>query len=190
MLVDADVSLADANALSDSVVAEFRNRGLISGELTDTCVLGGAGFRPGPSLADLYEAARPEYRFWELVTSGVEPTVERSFNYWALGESCEGFTCPVCAAAIQSLDDPFRDAMTDAIGEWLNESGSAQLVCPHCSHATQVTEWHAKPPLGFGNLSFRFWNWAPFDMPGWKIDIRTLVRKTTGHTIISTYGVL
>ena len=51
-----------------------------------------------------------------------------------------------------------------------------------------VTEWRFKPPLGFGNLSFRFWNWPPLDSPSWRIDIPALVRDVTGHRIVSTWG--
>ncbi len=188
MLVDVGVSLDEASALSDAIVAELRNHGLISGELTADCVLGGVGYRPGPSLANLYKPRPREGRFWELITSGVEPQVGRSFNHWALGPSCEGFTCPKCAASIEAFAPPFSDAMGDAIDDWLKGTDAAQLACPHCNQTTRLTEWESKPALGFGNLSFRFWNWPRFDVPAWKIDVPALVRRIAGHTVTSTYG--
>jgi hypothetical protein len=42
--------------------------------------------------------------------------------------------------------------------------------------------------LGFGNLSFTFWNWPPLDKPSWKIDIPARVKEVTKHKLVSTYG--
>jgi hypothetical protein len=188
MLVDVDVSLADAPDAADAVIAEFQRRGLIVGGLTPDCVLGGAGYRLGPSVHDIYKHEAREGRFWELITSGVEPQVKRTFNHWALGPSCEGFRCPKCSANIEPFDDDFGDVMMIAIDEWTNETGAGKLACPKCKQLTAVTSWHAKPTLGFGNFSIRFWNWPPFDFPGWQLDIPALVREITGHSIVRTYG--
>ena len=188
MLVDVDVSLTDARGLSDAVIAEFRNRGFIAGDLTPDCVLGGSGYKPGPSIPEIYKPQSCESTFWTLITSGVEPHVERTFNHWALGPSCEGFTCLQCSGSIEPFDDEFGDAMMVAIEQWTTDSGAAELACPHCKQPTAVTSWRAKPPLGFGNLSFRFWNWPPFDFPGWQYDIPKLVQDITGHTIVRTWG--
>jgi hypothetical protein len=51
-----------------------------------------------------------------------------------------------------------------------------------------VLEWDWMPPLGFGYLSFSFWNWPPLDAPGWRIDIPAIIGEITGHRIVSTYG--
>ena len=188
MLVDVEVSLADARDLSNAVIIEFRNRGLIVGELTPDCALGGLGYRTGPSILTLYTPQSNESKFWKLVTSGIEPRIERTFNHWALGSSCESFSCVKCFGKVELSDREFRKAVIDAIEEWINELGTAELTCPHCKQSTPVTLWKAQPPLGFGNLSFCFWNWPPLDLPGWQLDIPELVRSITGHTIVLTWG--
>ena len=67
MLVDEDVSLADAPAVSAKVIADFRDRQLIIGDPTPDCVLGGSGFRLGPVIPTIYTPEPNECRFWELI---------------------------------------------------------------------------------------------------------------------------
>jgi hypothetical protein len=188
MLVDADVSIEQAKDTSRAVVAEFRRRGLITGRASGAGVLSGKGYYPGPSVPGLYALQKGEYRFWELVTCGLQANVGRGFNEWALGPACEGFSCPSCGAEIPPFDDDFDDAISAAVQQWLDDSGPARVPCPHCSKKTAVTKWICEPPLGFGNLSFRFWNWPAFDEPAWKLKIADLVRDITGHTIVVTHG--
>jgi hypothetical protein len=187
MLVDVDATLSEANAVSQAVLDRFRQLGLITGEANSDCVLGGTGYRPGPAVADLYKREKREGRFWEMLTCGVEPNVGRSFNEYALGPVCEGFTCPSCGAHIASYAG-LGDALFKAIGEWMDQAGQALTPCPICSAEHPITQWQCKPPMGFGNVSFRFWNWPPFGPPSWKIDIPGIVREVTGHSIVSTYG--
>lgn len=188
MLVDVDATPGEADGVARSVLRLFRQLGLITGEANPDCVLGGTGYRPGPAVADAYILRRRDLRFWELRTSGVEPKVGRSFNDWALGPSCEGFTCPACAAVIEPFGDPFMDAIFKAVGEWTDESGPALVPCPECRKERPITEWQCKPPFGFGNVSFRFWNWPPLDSPSWKVDIAGIVWEATGHTLVITHG--
>jgi DNA-directed RNA polymerase subunit RPC12/RpoP len=188
MLVDADVTVAGARDTSRAVLAEFRKRGMITGKANGDCVLGGKGYQPGPSIPGLYASRKNEIRFWELQTCGVEVKVGRGFNVEALGQACEGLACPCCGSHILPFDDDFDSAMSVAVREWLDRSGRALVRCPQCSKKSAVTKWQCTPPLGFGNLSFRFWNWPPFDVPAWKIEIPDLVQKLTGHTIVVTEG--
>jgi hypothetical protein len=60
--------------------------------------------------------------------------------------------------------------------------------CLKCRKSRPIHEWQCKPPLGFGNLSFRFGNWPPLHSPAWKINIPAIVRDVTGHTIVETHG--
>ena len=188
MLVDVEVSVKEAKTLSKTVIAELRERGLITGKPNAKCVLGDKGYPVGPKVSEIYQPTKGEGKFWELTTSGVEVAVGRDMNEWALGPSCEGFKCPSCDTFQPPFDDDFDDAVAVALGEWMNETGAALLACPDCQESQSITEWHCKPPFGFGNLSFRFWNWPPFDYPGWKLDIRALVEEITGHEIVHTYG--
>lgn len=188
MLVDADATADEAAAVARRVLTRFRKLGLIAGRATSACVLGGTGYRPGPAIATSFRLPKGYHPFWELRTCGVEPTVGRSCNLWAVGPVCEGFTCPACAAAIEPFLEPFIDGLLQAVGEWENESGPALVRCPECQKERAVTEWECAPPLGFGNVSFRFWNWPALNSPGWQIDIACVVREVTGHTIIQTHG--
>lgn len=189
MLVDVDAASEDAERLANLVVDRLRNLGLISGSLNSDCVLGKMGYRPGPAVPDSYvQQMFPENRFWELHTCGVEPKVGRGFNMWALGPMCEGFTCPSCRFHVQPFDDEMGDAVGEALNEWLEQTGSALVGCPRCKQQRSIAEWECKPPLGFGYLSFKFWNWPPLDSSEWKIDIAAIVRDCTGHTIVRTYG--
>ena len=188
MLVDVDATPGEADAVARAVLNRFQKLGLITGTANRGCVLGSTGYRPGPAVADSYKLEKREGRFWELVTCGVEPTVGRSFNMWALGPSSEGFTCSACGAIVKPFGDSFGDAIHKAVGEWMEESGPALVSCPECRKKRPITEWQCKPPFGFGNVSFRFWNWPQLDSPSWKIDIAGIVREVTGHRVVCTYG--
>jgi hypothetical protein len=188
MLVDIDATPSQADGVVRAVLERFRNLGLIAGDANPDCVLGGIGYRPGPAVAELYQRQKREGRFWELVTCGVEPHVGRAFNEWALGPACEGFVCPACGAHIEPFGNALGDEMATAASEWVNESGGALVSCPECLSNRPITEWQCRPPFGFGNLSFRFWNWPQLDSTLWKIDIAGVVQQVSGHTIVKTNG--
>src|SRR5262249_40003176 len=140
-------------------------------------------------LPDLFVLEEDERVYWELRTNGVEPRIGRHFNEWALGPVCEGLTCPDCRAYFKTFADADDAArLAPAIGEWIKQSATGLVCCPQCGNSRSIAEWECKPPLGFGNLSFSFWNWPPLDSPSWNIDIMELVKQITGHKIIYTYG--
>lgn len=186
-LVDVDVAAQSADGLAQRVIDDFWAKGLITGELNEDCVLGGQGYRPGPAIQDLYLPIESEMPFWKRSTCGVEPEIGRHFNVYALGPEFDGLTCPACRAVVR-YSDSFGDGVANAIDEWSNQSGGCLLQCPECAVGRSICDWACKPPLGFGNLSFTFWNWPPFDYPSWKIDIGALVAKITGHRIVRTWG--
>jgi hypothetical protein len=188
MLVDVEVSIADAPALSDRILNRFREIGLITGDPNDKCVLGGTGYRPGPAVSELYVPGERELKFWTFTACGVEPRVGREFNYWALGPVWEGLTCPACSTHFSPSSDRLDDQMWRSIIEWMDNSGPALLFCPSCGVGHPIAEWISKPPIGFGHLAFRFWNWPRLDSSSWKLDIAQKLREITGHTIVRTYG--
>ncbi len=188
MLVNADVTVEDAEELKELVLARFRELELIAGEANEDCVLGGVGYRPGPAISRLFRSDDQNFPFRELLTCGVEPKVGREFNYWAYGPSCEGYACPRCEAKFDSDDEELQETLSTAIGEWVDQSGLANVTCPRCTEDVPITDWRCDPPLGFGNLSFTFWNWPRLDSPSWQIDIPAIVREVTGHRIILTNG--
>jgi hypothetical protein len=191
MLVDVDATVKEAAPLSLALVDRFRLLGVITGEANSECVLGGEGYRPGPTISGLYELRKSEGRFWELSTSGVEIHVGRGFNVWALGPAYHWFVCPSCEAEIDLFaDDVSRHAVDKALNDWCSGVDSPLVGCPKCRTSCSIIVWRCKPPLGFGNLSVRFWNWPRLDAPAWKIDLATILREVTGHTIVSTFGKL
>ena len=62
------------------------------------------------------------------------------------------------------------------------------LICARAAARRSITEWECQPPLGFGNLSIRFWNWPPLDSSSWKINIPGTVEDVTCHKIVMTHG--
>lgn len=185
MLADATVSAEDAERVSLAVLTRFREMGLIAGDAKEECVLGGSGYRPGPAVSHSYQLEPQESEFWTLVTCGVEPHIGRGFNEWALGPVFEGMTCPACSS---TTEDFGGEELWSAISEWLSQSGSGLVQCPKCATRLPITELQCDPPLGFGNLSFRFWNWPPLDSSAWKINIPAIIGEATGHNIIHTWG--
>ena len=74
------------------------------------------------------------------------------------------------------------------IDEWTEQTGKAELACPACKKKSSFTQWNSYPALGFGNLSFIFWNWPAFELAQWKFDIPGVVAEVTGHKIVRTSG--
>jgi hypothetical protein len=190
MLVDQDAKIEDADELLVRVLHRYRDEGLIVGGANAACVLGGEGYRPGPVIPEAYELRESEIRFWERQTCGVELQVGRAFNYWAYGPSCEGFSCPICKAEYAADDERVSEMFSDAIGQWVEESGPALARCAACARPVPLTEWVWRPPLGFGNLSIRFWNWPSLHSPGWRISVQKITEQATGHKLVYTYGMI
>ena len=187
MLADIDVTLDEATELSSVVLDGLRKHGIIGNHANEECVLGGTGFPPGQKIADIYKVAKREAPFWKLLTCGVSVRVERGFNEWAMGESCEGYTCPKCNGEIPPFDDDF--ILGDAIEDWYkNGSEGLGVNCPLCQKNSPLTKWVCRPPFAFSNLAFTFWNWPPFDDLAWQFDIPALVEDLTKHSIVHSYG--
>jgi hypothetical protein len=187
-LVDVDVTASDASSTLVEIIARFRKRGLITGELNKSCVLGGEGYLPGPAVPKLYNLHKGEGRFWKLLTRGVEPEIGRISNFGALGPSHEGFTCPSCRRLIVGDRPAFQENVGKALGEWTKESGPATVRCPECAAEHPITQWQCRPPLGLGQLAITFWNWPPFDSKSWRIDLTKYLQEITGHNIVRTWG--
>jgi hypothetical protein len=189
MLIDVDATPSEANGVAKAVLERFRKLGLITGRTDRDCVLGdGKGYRPGPAVRTLCKLGKGYFPFWEMSPCGVESRIGRRYNYDALGPSCEGFACPACEADFEPFGNDLAEAIAKAADKWADETGPGNVTCPQCRKKQPVTDWRCKPPLGFGNVSFRFWNWPPLQLPVWKIDIPAIVREVTGHSIVKTHG--
>jgi hypothetical protein len=188
MIVDADVTIDNAEQVKERVLAVFREKGLVAEDANEDCAGSGVGYFPGPACQHLYKPAEHEYEWRNMRGCRVEPRVGRDFNCWALGPSFEGSTCPACGAEFGPDDKELWGILIDAIVESVRQTGPAIVRCPRCEQKVPVAEWQCNPPHGIGNLAFTFWNWPPLDSPAWRIDIPDLVREVTGHRIICTHG--
>ncbi len=188
MLVDPEVTLGQAEMLRQRILAVLHDHELIAREPDMQCALGSLGFRPGPAVHSTYEPLENEFPFWDQVTCGVEVRVGRDFNHWAYGTSCEGYACPRCSQEFEPENEALAETLAEAIGQWVEQTGPALVVCPACNQQVPVTEWRSSPALGFGNLSVVFWNWPPLDSPSWRIDIRELLERATLHSLVRTHG--
>jgi hypothetical protein len=188
MLVDAEVTLGQADMVKQRVLGVLHEHALIVREADMECALGSLGYRPGPAVHEVYELTENELPFWDQITCGVELRVGRDFNHWAYGTSCEGYSCPLCSQGFKPDDEDLAEVLSEAIGQWVEQTGPALVLCPSCKRQMPVSEWRCTPPLGFGNLSVVFWNWPPLDSRSWRIDIFELIRQATLHPLIRTHG--
>ena len=188
MLVDTEVSLAESPQLAGLLVTALRDQGLITGDLSSDCVLGRMGYHVGPAARELYQRSPSEGEFWTALISGVEPSIKRSCNLWALGPSFQYIVCPKCNTKYDDLNGEVGESIFAAVGNWDEQDGDTRAICSSCESAIEISEWHSEPPLGFGNLAFTFWNWPPLDSSDWKINIPQLFRKITGHKIVESCG--
>jgi hypothetical protein len=188
MLVDPEVTLGQADMTKKRVLALLHEHELIAREPDMECAQGSLGYRPGPAVHEVYELPENELPFWDHITCGVELRVGRDFNHWAYGPSCEGYSCPRCNQEFEPDNEDLADVLSEAIGQWIEQSGPALVPCPSCNGLVPVTDWRCQPPLGFGNLSVVFWNWPPLDSRAWRIDILDLIRQAMLHPLIRTHG--
>ena len=82
IIVDADVTIDGAEQVKESVLALFREKGLIAGLAEDDSAEGGESYRPGPACHELYKPAEAEHEFWKMTGSNVEPRLGRDFNHF------------------------------------------------------------------------------------------------------------
>jgi hypothetical protein len=187
-LVDPVIDEKGAEELCDATIVRFRDLGLITGEPDAECVLGGKGYRPGPALHDFLDDLGMAPSPFHLKTNGVEPQIGRHFNAYAIGPNFLHLTCPACAARFDDIRGVLLEQIGDGFSNWIERGEFTDVVCPRCGKATAVNGWECKPPIGFGNLAFTFWNWPHFDSPGWRIDLRKIVSDVTGHPTVYTWG--
>lgn len=151
-IVDRDAaSTGEAQQLAHTVIAWLVAQAVIAAEATD-CVLGESlGHRPGRRYMTALEDAASG-RFLELLTNGLEVGTQRSVVLNNQGQFA-GLVCPACAGTV-----PQGRACSDALNDW-HGGGAGDLSCSHCAHRESVAHWEHIEPMGFGTLTFTFWNW-------------------------------
>lgn len=170
-LVDPVVSLAEAPAEAQRMIAWLQARGIVGaatrvGDLyrdwgttwglkeSDLTAIDRTGYPPGPLYANACDARAnlpPSIPNW------LEVDVERRI-FDAGGNGLEIF-CPACNAEQTALGAAWGDAFSD----WFEGDDAAPLVCGACGHRKPVTQWRYDPPWAFGHLGFNFQNWLLSD---------------------------
>ena len=183
-LADRHASATEAPKLAERVVARLADAGFIEPDFDPEATLGGGGHRPGRRLREIYNDDRQ--LFLSLSCNGVQAIAGRWFNMWGLTR-IDGFTCLRCDV-LQPMEGDFWNGFGDAIGHWLEQSGSTIVRCPACREELDITDWKSTFPMAFCNLAFEFWNWPQLDELDWGREIITLVEETTAHKMVLTYG--
>lgn len=145
---------------------------------TDACVLGEApGHRPGPRYMTALE--KPDGgQFLALRTNGVEVSTTRQVSLNNQGRF-EGVICPACARTM-----PQDHCWSEALDNW-HDGGAGELACGHCGHRESVAQWEHIDPMGFGTLTFTFWDW-----PALSTGFVQALAQRLGHRTIVISGKL
>jgi hypothetical protein len=188
-IIDLEATPDAAEALGQRVVERMFGEGLIVPFLDPDAVLGDSGgFRPGCRINALYRWSPGESKFWKLVTNGMEVETGPWVNAFGF-RFVKEYACPQCGAVF-SCDDVggVPNQFYDAIAPFMNGTARPVVSCARCSAASTVQEWRSSNHLGFVYLAFVFWNWPPFDDPGWKVDVPALISEVVGHKVVVAYG--
>lgn len=157
-------SQSELDALDERVLDWLVAEDIVERELTD-CILSmdSHGHRPAPRF--MTASSEPETPtsgnccyalFSEMKVNGLEIVKGRHIIVYGEG-SYECSICPACGA-----EGPvWGDRWNAAADEWLNWRGPGNFQCMECSAVRSLPEWDHRDPIGFGALTFKFWNWPP-----------------------------
>jgi hypothetical protein len=176
IVVDEDVSLADAAQVSREILKWLTERGVVQATPVN-CVLGRdeVGYPPGPNYREVIEGSEHEDHLLGLRVNGLQVDIGREVYH-----PCQGdikIFCPKCR-----IQSEFNKAWNTSIVEWLRDEGEGLLRCPKCEHIRSVTEWIYDPPWGFGELGLTFWNW-PMMRESFVEELRAQFRHRTAFVV-------
>ncbi|MCL2582368.1 MAG: zinc-ribbon domain-containing protein [Streptosporangiales bacterium] len=150
-LVDIEATADEAAVLGKSLIDWLLHTGVIAGEPSNDCVLGGDGYRPGERYATALADPSEDW-FLGPGVNGVRATTESNvFHAGQLGVHVE---CPRCQNEVD-----FEDAIVPGIDDWLFDGGTGIRPCPGCGTRFTLNGWNWQPPWAFGYLGLEFWNW-------------------------------
>jgi|GEM_PF-1783874 len=170
-VVDRDVSNENANEVAKNIIQWLSAEGIIQSEL-EHCVLSQKefGYRPGKNSSLVTQGGEAVY---ESAVNGLELIIKREASINNQGDF-ESILCPNC-----NTKSPQDKTWSNAVTDWY-EGGQGQLECVHCKHTTPVSEWEHIDPWGFGELTFKFWNWPSLS----EAFINQLAEKLGHRTIL------
>ncbi|MGW0575859.1 hypothetical protein ACWD25_07775 [Streptomyces sp. NPDC002920] len=150
VIVDLDVSEADAPRLAGRLIERLVAGGVVLAERNDSMALGGH-----PAGPDWHRAVADDWD-WQPSDGLAVHTGRGVFHSGA--DVPEHAVCPRCGARTP-LDAEGWARVSAAISAW-SETGTADLPCPACAAPAPLPDWAwDDAPFAFGHLGLRFWNW-------------------------------
>jgi tetratricopeptide (TPR) repeat protein len=178
-VVDIQATAQDSASSARTITDWLISAGIVDAERTP-CVPGkSGGYAPGASWQTaVAEAFPPDYlaasrrttararrrrprndrqRRFHGVEIAVGPAARHSLTVRTV-------TCPRCATNVRMRMNGHLTAnwedLEDAISFW-QEGGPGIWTCPACDDSVSLRDWQFDPPMAFGHLALRFWNWPP-----------------------------
>lgn len=142
-----------AENLAEKVQAWLSARKIIADSKTD-CSLGESGYPPAENYESILIEKDPQ--LLELYTNGLEIISERHIFHNG-GFDVEQILCSKCGADI--IDQDWQNAL----GEWLEDSETANITCPECKNHYSIAQYQFIPEWGFNQFGLTFWNWNEFN---------------------------
>jgi hypothetical protein len=165
----------------DWLVAE----GIVERELTD-CILSmrSHGHRPAPRFMTASSAPEdPECnnccyaKFIQMKVNGLQIIKGRHVS--VAGGSYDCAICPGCGTERPVFDERWNAACT----VWIEWQGAGDLECERCRVSHGLAEWRHRDTIGFGALTFNFWNWPPLSD-----EFRDEMARRLGHEVHLVHG--
>ena len=185
-IVDRDAQLNEATQLSALILDWLMEEQIVQAERSDCVLSDRLGYRPGRNFMNA--TGEDENRnvmnmhyegFRTSVTNGLDIIAHREVSL-DLEDDMGRAVCNGCGTT--NTND---DAWSRAVQEWYDDSGEGLLACESCGKTQRVVEWPHQPPIGFGALTFKFWNW-----PGISQDFVREFERRLGHRVVLIVGSL
>ncbi|MFI1223066.1 MULTISPECIES: hypothetical protein [unclassified Streptomyces] len=165
IVVDRDVTEADAAPLAARVVAWLVAEGVIGPDRTEPVLGSDPGYPPGPRIREVVDSSG-----WGEPWQGGGLDVEVTRTVFDSGQWADPAlaTCPRCARDTEFHDETWEEIpgawspFAEAIEDW-SAGGEALVRCAHCDAASPLGDWTGMDNcFAFGNLGFTFWGWPDF----------------------------
>jgi hypothetical protein len=145
-LVDQSISLADAPAEAERMIAWLQDRRIIGMTKDED-----GEYRRGENFGD---ALTDDWRQAQSISFSLKVYTER--RVFLPLENGERLHCPACGAEqMESNENWF-----EAVNRWHEGDDAASATCVGCGAQAPVTQWRCEAPWGFGNLGFEFNDWT------------------------------
>jgi hypothetical protein len=160
IIVDCDATDADMEAAAQKAINWLAQKNVILPDLT-ACILSfeKKGYAPGQfhwqAFQDKSESQKSQ--LFQVSTNGLEVTTKRHVSLNNQGDFAHK-KCTNCGQLSESMG---ADDWNAAATNWFEYKSDGDLVCEHCGFTQTIAKWEHIDPIGFGNLSFTFWNWPP-----------------------------